>query len=540
MYLRINGTQSGPLDADEVAREHAEGRLADAVMSWMAGEPRWTSLGKRWPSPHPRAYPVFGMALALLGATGIVVACKTRLSMLPFALQIAPVLWSIVLVLAALAVLGLCWAWHAARRRGKLGLPVVLTTVLAVCLGVWGFAGASLAGRLLQFRQRVANATVSYDGTQHAIRIQGQLGPRLEEQLRAALQAHPDATVLVLDSPGGLVNDSMKAAALVRAKGLVARVDGMCASACTAIWAAAPRRQMTATSRLGLHQLRSEVELPQAITHAAMIKLTRRYDAVLRQAGFPAAVIDKAGRTPPSAIYWLDPTAVASAGVKSAIVGDDGAPVSDAMAQWLWVAKSFGPPDFVGQLMMTIRAHAPAIALRHAFDLYAAVVVKKDSPESAQELNAVYGEAKRFALSRASDADTVAWARSYFDAFGGSQRYAWMCKVDTGDSAWTGISRAELHADMTRGLDRLLATVGPLDPVHTQPLDYSAAIGKISAQAWDAARHYGSPGKVSDWTPLDWCTYRVDFIGHALDLDQPQAAQAVRFIELKSWQLLGK
>jgi hypothetical protein len=540
VYLRIKGVRAGPFDVGEVARDHSAGRLDDTVMSWTGGEPQWVSLGRRWPSPRPRAYPGFGIALALLGAAGIVVACKSQLAMLPFALQTPPVLWSIVLVLAALAVSGLCWAWHAARRRGKPGLPLVLTTVVAVCLAVWGFAGASLAGTLLRFRQHIVNATVTYDGSRSAIRVQGQLGPRLDEQLRTVMKAHPDASVLVLDSPGGLVNDALKAAAMVRATGLVARVDGICASACVAIWAAAPRHQMTATSRLGLHQLRSEIELPQAITQLAMTRLTQRYDAVLRQAGFPVAVIDKASKTPPASIYWLNPTEVARAGVQNAIVDADGAPLSDAMAQWLWVAESFRQPDFIGQLMLTIRVHAPAIALRHAFDLYDAVAVSKDSAEASQELNAVYGEAQRFALSRASDADTVAWARSYFDAFGKSQRYAWMCKVESDSSAWTSISRAELHASMTRDLDRLLASVGPLDGVYAQPLQYSATIERISAQAWAAARHYGSPGKVSDWTPLDWCTYRVDFIGHALDLSQPEAAQAVRFIELKHWQVPGK
>ncbi|HET7931012.1 MAG TPA: hypothetical protein VFL63_06455 [Rhodanobacteraceae bacterium] len=529
--------RSGPYDVDQVAREHAQGRLDAAVMSWTAGEPRWMSLGKRWPSARRRAYPGFGIALALLAVAGIVVAGRSHLEWLPFALQRATVLWTVVLALAALAALGLGWAWYAAHRRGKAGLPVALTTVLTACLCMWGIAYASLAGRLLQFRQHVANATVSYDGAQHAIRIQGQLGPRLDGQLRNALAAHADATLLVLDSPGGLVDDALKAAAIVHAQGLVTRVDGICASACVAIWAAAPRHQMTATSRLGLHELRSDVEVPQAVARAGLAKLTRRYDAVLRQAGFSVAVIDKARHTPPSSIYWLNPTEVAVAGVQNAIVDADGSPLSEAMAQWLWVAQSFRPPNFLGQLMLTIRVHAPAIVFRHAFDLYAAEFVRKDPTASSQSLVAVYDEAKQFALLRASDADTVEWARSYFDAFGKAQRYAWMCKVDTGSSGWTNLSRAELHANMTRSLDRLLATVGPLDKVHARPLHYSATIEKLSAQAWQAARHYGSPGKVSDWKPLDWCTYRVDFIGHALELAQPQAAQAVRFIELKQWQV---
>ncbi|HET7563196.1 MAG TPA: hypothetical protein VFJ87_12530 [Rhodanobacteraceae bacterium] len=539
MYLRIKGVQSGPFDIDEVAREHAAGRLDDAVMSWCDGEACWTSLGKRWPSLRPRAHPGFGMVLALLGAVGIVVASKSQLAVLPFPLQVAPVLWLVVLVLAALATLGLCWAWHAARRRGKAGLPVVLTTVLVVCFGVWGIAGAGLAGRLLQFRQHVANATVTYAAAQRAIRIQGQLGPRLEEQLRSALNAHPDAGLLVLDSPGGLVDDSLKAAAVVRAKGLVARVDGICASACVAIWAAAAQRQMTATSRLGLHQLRSDIELPQAITQVAMARLTRRYDAVLRQAGFPAAVIDKAGKTPPSSIYWLSPTDVADAGVQNIIVDADGSRLPNAMAQWLWVAQSFRPPDFMGQLMLTIRVHAPAIALRHAFDLYAAVVTRKDSPESSNELSAVYTEAKQYALLRASDADTIAWARSYFDAFGDAQRYAWMCKVDTSSSAGTSVSRAELRANVTRDLAHLLAGVGPLDAAHSWKDAYSATRERMSRHAWDAARHFGAGPDASGWMAVDWCTYKLDFLGQALQLPQPEAARAVRFIELKHWHVGG-
>jgi hypothetical protein len=51
MYLRIKGVQSGPFDIDEVAREHAAGRVDDAVMSWCEGEACWTSLTAVSPRP---------------------------------------------------------------------------------------------------------------------------------------------------------------------------------------------------------------------------------------------------------------------------------------------------------------------------------------------------------------------------------------------------------------------------------------------------------------------------------------------------------
>lgn len=539
MYLRVDGVQSGPFDIDSIARDFAAGRLDRRVMSWSAGEECWTSLGRRWPSPSPRrAAPTgFGIGVALVAVASMLVACKTGLNMLPFALQTSSVLWLSIWVLVVTAILGLCWAWRAARRRDKRGLPVVLATVVVGCGCAWALAAAVIGGGLLQFRQHAGNATVTFDATQHALRVEGLLGPRLGDQLRAALQAHPDARILVLDSPGGLVEDALDAAQWVRVNGFSTRVDGRCASACVAIWAAGQTRQMTVTSRIGLHQLRSGADLPRAVTERVTIDLTRQYDAVLQRAGFSNAVIDEAKRTVPSSIYWLGPTDVSAAGVRNTIVDADGARVSTAMAQWLWLERKLGPQNYLGGLMLAARKHVPTLVDVHASGLYAALGPGRHGNVKAAWLN-LYTDARFVALQRASDAALVAWARHKYATFGGATRSVAMCSLmNTDATPLTALKKGMVEVSMTKNLDELIEAIGPDDFVRDTQVPYSQAIGRAARPAWADVRKRGASSAIDTWSAADWCVYEQDYFGAALQLPQHDAAQAVRFLESRRSQI---
>ncbi len=76
------------------------------------------------------------------------------------------------------------------------------------------------------------------------------------EAMKKTLTLSPPPTVLQLNSSGGRIGAARGVARLVREAGLATHVDGTCASACTLIFAAGPRRTMSGNARIGFHGYR--------------------------------------------------------------------------------------------------------------------------------------------------------------------------------------------------------------------------------------------------------------------------------------------
>lgn len=152
-----------------------------------------------------------------------------------------------------------------------------------------------------------SDAVVEYDAAEQAVRVRGPIGPRFEPHLRAALAAHPDARRVDVQSPGGMRRQALRAAALLNERGLPVRIAGRCASACALLWAAADTREMTASSRLGLHRskLVGPLVFPDAIAQQINAHNDRETDEVLRKAGFPERVVAAGSATPPSSMSWF-------------------------------------------------------------------------------------------------------------------------------------------------------------------------------------------------------------------------------------------
>lgn len=166
---------------------------------------------------------------------------------------------------------------------------------------------ALAAGATTPSRAYPTDAVVGYDATEQAVRVDGPIGPRFESQLRTTLDAHPDARRVIVQSPGGMRRQALRAAELLNGRGLPVRISGRCASACALLWAAVDAREMTAGSRLGLHRskLVGPLVFPDAIAKQINAHNDRETDAVLRGAGFPERVVALGSATPSTSMSWF-------------------------------------------------------------------------------------------------------------------------------------------------------------------------------------------------------------------------------------------
>lgn len=534
MFLRIDGIQSGPFSAEDVARRFRSGELDPRSMSWCDGETRWISLGRRWRPRRTLKRSILGIAIAIVSAACAVAVAESQLEPLPFRLQTGTVLWCLVIALVAVAGFGLHLSWSTTRLAKRRNLVVVASGVIAVAMAMWAIGLAGFSYPILQVRQRAPNATVTYSASVNAIQIRGSLGGKISGQVRGLLDAQPEVTTIFIDSPGGLVEDALTVADIVKSRSLTVRIDGICASACVAIWAASPSRQMTATSRVGIHQLRMTTELPAQLSNTAKARLERQYDQQLRRAGFSETVITSGDETPPSSVYWMNPIEVTSSGVAATILANDGTPVSSSTAKWLWVSGALGPENPVGRLMETIAQHAPTVAVDNAQRMYAAL--EQHDPTSMREaVQSLYVDTEVFALTRASDAAVAAWAKSVHNVLVGSAEEGSSCRLmsnrnTTSSGRWTA-----LGTSATVALNELLGRVPILAAAHSLPTANSPAVASTLKRAWDEATRHNYSTEVSQWNASEWCGYRLWYFGYALQLPTSQAADAIRYLELASY-----
>jgi hypothetical protein len=138
-----------------------------------------------------------------------------------------------------------------------------------------------------------------------AIRLNDEIGNSTARDFEKALAARPDATVLILNSPGGYVDTALVIANEVHRRGMITIVPrgSGCYSACAYIYFAGQRRQVD--GELGVHQIYTEV----ADLVFAQTTLSDILDA-LDAYGVEQAIISHMLRTPPEDMYVFTKTEI--------------------------------------------------------------------------------------------------------------------------------------------------------------------------------------------------------------------------------------
>jgi hypothetical protein len=131
--------------------------------------------------------------------------------------------------------------------------------------------------------------------------LQGDIGLDTYADFGRARRAAPDATTLILNSPGGNVDQAMRIARDVRSFDLRTYVPWRhgCYSACAYIYFAGANRR--ATGQLGLHQISDP-----AFTAASLQERLADLLDLFNELGVNAQITSHMLRTPPEALYILD------------------------------------------------------------------------------------------------------------------------------------------------------------------------------------------------------------------------------------------
>jgi hypothetical protein len=153
--------------------------------------------------------------------------------------------------------------------------------------------------------------TLSADGT--SLVFDGEVTFGLTKALKTQLQDHPGVRQLRLSSPGGLIYEARGAARLIAARSLATTAEGLCASACTLMFAAGERRSLGPQGQLGFHgyALENFGGLPQVDLAKEQGK---DRDFLIRQ-GITAGFVEQIYATPSSALWIPSPEVMRRAGL---------------------------------------------------------------------------------------------------------------------------------------------------------------------------------------------------------------------------------
>src|SRR5262249_48629283 len=89
--------------------------------------------------------------------------------------------------------------------------------------------------------------------------ISGYIGDGVSDLLASLVAQNPQVGTLHVNSPGGLMNEALRLADLVRNRRLRVAVDDQCSSACTVVLLAAEERLVRTGARIGFHKAYSVV-----------------------------------------------------------------------------------------------------------------------------------------------------------------------------------------------------------------------------------------------------------------------------------------
>ncbi|HNV60081.1 MAG TPA: RDD family protein [Rhodoferax sp.] len=248
--------------------------------------------------------------------------------------------WPLMLALTVWSSVGL---WRSASRHVDLG-GITLWAFLAkgfVAFGMLGTAVSTVFNYLPQVHTHMQMArgidpigklemTLSHD--KRTLRLSGPIGlgdgRRFEELAGNASMVR----TIELKSPGGRIYEATKIATQIHQNRWQTRVAGDCESACTLVFLAGSRKQVSPKGRLGFHRASSGTLNP-VIDELANQELAKSY----AKADLPKSFIQTTLSTPPWSMWYPDLAELIAAGLTPApsdtllidLPADASAPVED-------------------------------------------------------------------------------------------------------------------------------------------------------------------------------------------------------------------
>lgn len=226
--------------------------------------------------------------------------------------------FALFLIIRGWALVGI---WRSAGRHGARGGIAGWGTVarVAVALGVLGTLAqlpniglqAKEYGLIAIGRDPIGPmASLVLDPSGEVLEVSGFLSAGIADAFADRVAAAPGLKLVSVDSNGGRIAEAIRMAELIKARGLDARVERRCASACTFLLLAGKERSAHQFAEIGFHQ----PDFP-GLTEADRKETIATNRADYITAGIKPEFLDRALETPPEEMWFPNHDELMTAGV---------------------------------------------------------------------------------------------------------------------------------------------------------------------------------------------------------------------------------
>jgi hypothetical protein len=328
----------------------------------------------------------------------------------PHAQLVGAVAAGLALVLGLFGGALLCLRVRGPSGVRLLGLGAGLAGVVLLLLIA---ALAPQLGRVTSASGRMTDYQLGADPDGSVLHLSGLLGPGVATGFDALLQQHPQARRLVIDSYGGLIDQSLLLAGSVVSHRLEVVVHQHCASACLVPFLASAHRYAEADALFGFHSP-GPIAAASPWLRVGAAREGLAYVEFLRSHGLPQKYLDLVRDTPLQSIARVSAVELAEAGVLQT-VNDAGAPLPLEQARWGYIAATMREAGTPGgaesaELMRAIQRSGNPAAQKYGEPLYRALQAD-DAAQTRQVVASLTATVTGDAIHSASPASITAFMR---------------------------------------------------------------------------------------------------------------------------------
>ena len=214
------------------------------------------------------------------------------------------------LILSSLAGPGLWWVFAGRRLLGPRMAGVVRLWAAAFALVGMAVGGVELMGTDVAVAGAAVTAKWAYsvriDPMANRLVIKGRIGPRFGAAVERGLAGLVDPVSVEIDSPGGLVNEAMRAAKAIGARpGARVVARHWCASACMIVLMSGEQRLADRRALVAFHASAPLVGLRDPLMAWSFARQRRVAETYLVRRGAPSDLVARADRLGPGRVVML-------------------------------------------------------------------------------------------------------------------------------------------------------------------------------------------------------------------------------------------
>jgi hypothetical protein len=160
---------------------------------------------------------------------------------------------------------GILWTiklWQEGRRqtvakqcynRGKQKLAAVFLGLFIISFTTVAISQVALHKRIFTERKAYNEYTIEVDIASKSMVIKGCIGPYFSSTIKRNFDSHPEIDTLIIDSPGGLIDEALKAAKIIEEQHITVIARKTCNSAAFIIFMAGDNRLADYNMNFGFH-----------------------------------------------------------------------------------------------------------------------------------------------------------------------------------------------------------------------------------------------------------------------------------------------